>query len=68
MPTASIIGAIEAVRTSETSVNFYETTRRHSPENSHLHIRLTSHLLSNLPKECGGSYSCSCSLFNAAVQ
>jgi hypothetical protein len=27
---------IEAVSTSETSVNFYQTTRRNNPENSHL--------------------------------
>jgi hypothetical protein len=27
---------IEAVRTSETSVNFYQTTRRYNPEDSHL--------------------------------
>jgi hypothetical protein len=30
---------MEAVNTSETSVNFYETTRRNIPEDSHLHIR-----------------------------
>jgi hypothetical protein len=28
---------MEAVRTSETSVNFYETARRIIPEGSHLH-------------------------------
>jgi hypothetical protein len=28
---------MEAASTSETSVNFYETTRRYNPENSHLH-------------------------------
>jgi hypothetical protein len=26
----------EAARTSETSVNFYQTTRRYNPEDSHL--------------------------------
>jgi hypothetical protein len=45
MRTASIIKAIsrclfalmmEAVRSSETSVNFYETTRRNIPEGWHL--------------------------------
>jgi hypothetical protein len=28
---------MEAARTSETSVNFYQTTRRYNPEDSHLH-------------------------------
>jgi hypothetical protein len=27
---------MEAARTSETLVNFYQTTRRYNPENSHL--------------------------------
>jgi hypothetical protein len=27
---------IETARTSETSVNFYQTTQRYNPENSHL--------------------------------
>jgi hypothetical protein len=30
---------MEAVNTSETSVNFYEITRRSIPEDSHLHTR-----------------------------
>jgi hypothetical protein len=29
---------MEAVSTSETSVNFYQTTRRNIPEDSHIHI------------------------------
>jgi hypothetical protein len=35
---ASIIRAMmmEAARTSETSVNFYQATRRYNPEDSHL--------------------------------
>jgi hypothetical protein len=39
--TASIISALmmEAVSTSEMSVNFYQTTRRNIPEDSHLHAR-----------------------------
>jgi hypothetical protein len=49
--TAYIIRAIalmtEAVCTSETSLNFYQTTRHNIPEDSHLHTRgrenLTSH-------------------------
>jgi hypothetical protein len=37
MPTASIIRALkEAVSTSETSVNFYQTTQRNMAEDSHL--------------------------------
>jgi hypothetical protein len=30
---------MEAVRTSETSMYFYQTTRRYIPEGCHLHIR-----------------------------
>jgi hypothetical protein len=30
---------MEAARTSETLVNFYQTTRRYNPEDSHLHPR-----------------------------
>jgi hypothetical protein len=29
---------MEAVSTSETSVNFYQITRRNAPEDSHLHF------------------------------
>jgi hypothetical protein len=29
---------MEAVSTSETSVNFYETSRRNIPEDSHIHF------------------------------
>jgi hypothetical protein len=38
---ASIIRAMmmEAAHTSETSVNFYQTTRRYNPEDSHLNSR-----------------------------
>jgi hypothetical protein len=40
--TASIIRAIalmmEAVSTSETSVNFYQITQRNNPEDSHLQL------------------------------
>jgi hypothetical protein len=36
---ASIIRAMmEAASTSETSVNFYQTTRRNNPEDSHLEL------------------------------
>jgi hypothetical protein len=41
---------MEAANTSETSVNFYQTTRRYNPEYSHLHIcRRVQVLLINIP-------------------
>jgi hypothetical protein len=39
---------IEAARTSETLVNFYQTTRRYNPEDSHLHTRRRENLKSYL--------------------
>jgi hypothetical protein len=36
----------EAESTSETSVNFYQTTRRYNPEDSHLHTRRRENLKS----------------------
>jgi hypothetical protein len=35
---------LEAVRTTETSVNVCETTRRHTPEDCHLHTRRRENL------------------------
>jgi hypothetical protein len=35
---------MEAASTSETSVNFYQTTRRYNPEDSHLHNRRRENL------------------------
>jgi hypothetical protein len=35
---------IEAASTSETSVNFYHTTRRYNPEDSHLYTRRRENL------------------------
>jgi hypothetical protein len=50
---------MEAASTSETSVNFYQTTRRNTPEDSHLHTRRRENLESHYtfffvkaPKEC----------------
>jgi hypothetical protein len=37
---------MEAARTSETSVNFYQTTWRHNPEDSHLRIHRRENLKS----------------------
>jgi hypothetical protein len=39
---------IEAARTSETSVNFYQTSRRYNPEDSHLHTHCRENLKSYL--------------------
>jgi hypothetical protein len=39
---------MEAASTSETSVNFYQTTLRNSPEDSHLHTRSRENLKSHL--------------------
>jgi hypothetical protein len=36
---AMIALIVEATKTSETSVNFYQTTRRNNPEGNHLHTR-----------------------------
>jgi hypothetical protein len=38
---------MEAECTSETSVNFYQTTRRNNPEDSHLHNRRSDYLKSH---------------------
>jgi hypothetical protein len=35
---------MEAAITSETSLNFYQTTRRYNPEDSHLHTRRRENL------------------------
>jgi hypothetical protein len=37
---------MEAARTSETLVNFYQTARRYNPEGSHLHTRRRENLKS----------------------
>jgi hypothetical protein len=51
MLAASIIAIIrvmmEAANTSETSVNFYQTTWRNNPEDSHLHTRRRENLKSH---------------------
>jgi hypothetical protein len=39
---------LEAANTSETSVNFYHTTRRNIPEDSHLHTRCHENLKCHL--------------------
>jgi hypothetical protein len=49
MLAASIIRAImmAVASTSETSVNFYQTSRRNIPEDSHLHTRCRENLKSH---------------------
>jgi hypothetical protein len=37
---------MEAASTSETSLNFYQTTRRYNPEDGHLHTRIRENLKS----------------------
>jgi hypothetical protein len=39
---------MEAARTSETLVNFYQTTRRYNSENSHLRTHRRENLKSNI--------------------
>jgi hypothetical protein len=39
---------MEAESTSETSVKFYQTSRRYNPEDSHLHTRRRENLKSGL--------------------
>jgi hypothetical protein len=39
---------MEAASTSETPVNFYQTTRHNNPEDIHLHIRRREYLKSHL--------------------
>jgi hypothetical protein len=38
---------MEAASASETSVNFYQTTRRNNPEDNHLHLRRRENLKSH---------------------
>jgi hypothetical protein len=42
---------MEAAMTSETLVNFYQTTRRYNPEDSHLHTRCRENLKSYILNE-----------------
>jgi hypothetical protein len=41
----AMIALIKEASTSETSVNFYQTTRRNNPEGSHLQRRIKRHTL-----------------------
>jgi hypothetical protein len=50
--TAIIRVIMEAVSTSETSVNFYRTTRRNIPEDSHFHTRRSMNLKSHVSILC----------------
>jgi hypothetical protein len=55
---------MEAASTSETSVNFYQTTRRYNPEDSHLHTRRRENLESyeSLVEELLNAMGCKKSL------
>jgi hypothetical protein len=44
---------MEATNTSETSVNFYQSTRRYNPEDSQLHPRLREKLKSRIMRGNG---------------
>jgi hypothetical protein len=54
---------MEAARTSETLVNFYQTTRRYNPEDSHLH----THRRENLKSYVKRSVSIHVQFFNTHV-
>jgi hypothetical protein len=41
---ATIIALMKAINTFETSANFYRTTRRNKPEDSHFHTRSRENL------------------------
>jgi hypothetical protein len=43
---------LEAVSTSETSVNLYQTSRRNNPEDSYLHTRRRENLKSSSDAAC----------------
>jgi hypothetical protein len=47
-----IVQMMEAANTSETSVNFYQTTRRNIPEDGHLHTRRRENLKFHLKLVC----------------
>jgi hypothetical protein len=47
-----IVLMMEAAITSETSVNFYKTTRRNMPEDSHLHTLRHENVKSHLHLLC----------------
>jgi hypothetical protein len=63
---AMIALMVEAASTSETSVSFYQTTRRNNLEDSHLNTRrenLKSHLARNCLQETFYMQPISCNLF-----
>jgi hypothetical protein len=50
---------MEAATTSETSVNFYQTTRRNNTEDCHLHTRRRENLKSRMETVCSSETSVS---------
>jgi hypothetical protein len=59
---------VEAASTSETWENFYQTTRRNSPEGCHLHNRRRDNLKSHITKSLDGedNFAETCGLSKAA--
>jgi hypothetical protein len=49
---------METASTSETSVNFYQTTRRNNPEDSHLRAHRRGNLKCRSEKNAFGKYAC----------
>jgi hypothetical protein len=47
---------MEAARTSETLVKFYQTTRRYNPEDNHLQLKLSSDGGDSDSKKCKRGY------------
>jgi hypothetical protein len=54
-PGSLIAMIMETPSTSETSVNFYQTTRRNNPENSHIHTRRRENFKSHNVQHCSES-------------
>jgi hypothetical protein len=58
---------MEAARYSETLVNFYQTTRRYNPDDSHLHLIPNLHLYFEADHDDDVSVSCATIIFAIAL-
>jgi hypothetical protein len=56
-----------AARTSETLVNFYQTTRRYNPEDSHLHPH-NGHLILSVTKTKGDDMGGACGRYEEQIK